>query len=167
MRVPAGPTAWSWRTRTRRPREVRRRLDVVDAMGGNTVLVATATVRVVATGGQIHRRQLQQAGGYTGARIGPLGRDTVPFGDLLRSWHTHPAGLVAALLCARRAGSVCCCGVRLGQRRVAIVRPSTSLISARSKAAGSKPSALSRPSQSSMPSWSSWRGSASASFRSA
>lgn len=22
------------------------------------------------------------------------------FGDLLRSWHTHPAGLVAALLCA-------------------------------------------------------------------
>jgi hypothetical protein len=25
------------------------------------------------------------------------------FGDLLRSWHTHPAGLVAALLCAETA----------------------------------------------------------------
>jgi hypothetical protein len=25
------------------------------------------------------------------------------FGDLLRSWHTHPAGLVAALLCAQTA----------------------------------------------------------------
>jgi hypothetical protein len=37
--------------------------------------------------------------------------------------------------------------VRVGQRRVATVRPSTSLISATSQAAGSKPSAVSRPSQ--------------------
>jgi hypothetical protein len=44
----------------------------------STVLVATATIRVVATEGQIYGRQLQQAGDYTGARIGILERDTVP-----------------------------------------------------------------------------------------
>ena len=115
MRVPAGPTDWSWRTRTRRPREKSAvDSDVVDAMGGHpvdarsrvdiraddardgstlqitrrdchprgtisplilnaerrlprsTVLVATATIRVVATEGQIYGRQLQQAGDYTG-----------------------------------------------------------------------------------------------------
>ena len=32
----------------------------------STVLVATATIRVVATEGQIYGRQLQQAGDYTG-----------------------------------------------------------------------------------------------------
>src|SRR5450755_3434298 len=44
----------------------------------STVLVATATIRVVATEGQIYGRHLQQAGDYTGARIGILERDTVP-----------------------------------------------------------------------------------------
>src|SRR5438552_18808394 len=109
MRVPAGPTNRSWRTRTRRPRgKSAVESDVVDAMGGHpvdarsrvdiraddvpdgtnaadhaagcrprwtisplplnaerrlprsTVLVATATIRVVATEGQIYGRQLQQ-----------------------------------------------------------------------------------------------------------
>ena len=38
MRVPAGPTDWSWRTRTRRPRG-KSAVDsnVVDAMGGHPV----------------------------------------------------------------------------------------------------------------------------------
>jgi len=111
MRVPAGPTDWSWRTRTRRPRgKSVVDSDVVDAMGGHpvdarsrvdiraddvpdginaadtrrdcrprwtisplplnaerrlprsTVLVATATICVVATEGQIYGRQLEQAG---------------------------------------------------------------------------------------------------------
>jgi len=115
MRVPAGPTDWSWRTRTRRPRgKSAVDSEVVDAMGGHpvdarsrvdiraddvpdginaadhaaglssslaisplplnperrlprsTVLVATATIRVVATEGQIYGRHLQQAGDYTG-----------------------------------------------------------------------------------------------------
>src|SRR2546425_6834259 len=120
MRVPAGPTGWSWRTRTRRPRgKAVVDSDVVDAMGGHpvdarsrvdiraddvpdginaadhaaglssswtisphplnaerriprsTVLVATATIRVVATEGQIYGRQLQQAGDYTGPHKDP------------------------------------------------------------------------------------------------
>ncbi len=111
MHVPAGPTDWSWRTRTRRPRgKSAVDADAVDAMGGHpvdarsrvdiraddvpdginaadhagivvlagrsrrfhlnaerrlprsTVLVTTATIRVVATEGQIYGRQLQQAG---------------------------------------------------------------------------------------------------------
>src|SRR5881397_2136306 len=37
-----------------------------------TVLVATATIRVVATEGQIYGRQLQQAGDYTGPHRDPL-----------------------------------------------------------------------------------------------
>src|ERR671931_2285437 len=38
MRVPAGPTDWSWRTRTRRPRgKSAVDSDVVDAMGGHPV----------------------------------------------------------------------------------------------------------------------------------
>ena len=38
MRVPAGPTDWSWRTRTRRPRgKSVVDSDVVDAMGGHPV----------------------------------------------------------------------------------------------------------------------------------
>src|SRR2546426_12671877 len=38
MRVPAGPTDWSWRTRTRRPRgKSPVDSDVVDAMGGHPV----------------------------------------------------------------------------------------------------------------------------------
>src|SRR5664279_3044809 len=115
MRVPAGPTDWSCRTRTRRPRgKSAVDSDVVDAMGGHpstsgptmcptgstlqitrrdcrprwtisplplnverrlprrTVLVATATIRVVATKGQIYGRQLQQAGDYTGPHRDPL-----------------------------------------------------------------------------------------------
>lgn len=121
MRVPAGPTDWSWRTRPRRPRgKSAVDFDVVDAMGGHpvdarsrvdiraddvpdginaadhaaglsssldnlaasvdaerrpprsTVLVATATIRVVATEGQIYGRQLQQAGDYTGPHRDPL-----------------------------------------------------------------------------------------------
>jgi len=36
------------------------------------VLVATATIRVVATEGQIYGRQLQQAGDYTGPHRDPL-----------------------------------------------------------------------------------------------
>src|SRR5437588_1239313 len=39
----------------------------------STVLVATATIRVVATEGQIYGRQLQQAGDYTGPHRDPLG----------------------------------------------------------------------------------------------
>src|SRR5665811_119427 len=127
MRVPAGPTDWSWRTRTRRPRgksastptwstprevtpstpdhastsgptmcptgstlQITRRdcrprwtisplpLNAERRLPRCTVLVATATIRVVATEGQIYGRQLQQAGDYTGARIGILERDTVP-----------------------------------------------------------------------------------------
>jgi hypothetical protein len=35
------------------------------------VLVATATIRVVATEGQIYGRQLQQAGDYTGPHRDP------------------------------------------------------------------------------------------------
>jgi hypothetical protein len=123
MRVPAGPTDSSWRTRTRRPRgKSAVDSDVVDAMGGHpvdtrsrvdiraddvpdginaadharrdcrprwtisplplnaerrlprsTVLVATATIRVVPTEGQIYGRQLQQAGDYTGPHRDPLG----------------------------------------------------------------------------------------------
>jgi hypothetical protein len=38
----------------------------------STVLVATATIRVVATEGQIYRRQLQQAGDYTGPHRDPV-----------------------------------------------------------------------------------------------
>ena len=38
MRVPAGPTDWSWRTRTRRPRgKSAVDPDVVDAMGGHPI----------------------------------------------------------------------------------------------------------------------------------
>ena len=38
MRVPAGPTGWSWRTRTRRPRgKAVVDSDVVDAIGGHPV----------------------------------------------------------------------------------------------------------------------------------
>ena len=38
MRVPAGPTDWSWPTRTRRPRgKSAVESDVVDAMGGHPV----------------------------------------------------------------------------------------------------------------------------------
>jgi hypothetical protein len=37
----------------------------------STVLVATATIRVVATEGQIYGRQLQQAGDYTGPHRDP------------------------------------------------------------------------------------------------
>jgi hypothetical protein len=38
MRVPAGPTDWSWRTRTRRSRwKSAVDSDVVDAMGGEPV----------------------------------------------------------------------------------------------------------------------------------
>ncbi len=38
MRVPAGPTDWSWRTRPRRPRgKSAVDSDVVDAMGGHPV----------------------------------------------------------------------------------------------------------------------------------
>ena len=38
MRVPAGPTDWSWRARTRRPRgKSAVDSDVVDAMGGHPV----------------------------------------------------------------------------------------------------------------------------------
>src|SRR5664279_2063252 len=38
MRVPAGPTGWSWHTRTRRPRgKSAVDSDVVDAMGGHPV----------------------------------------------------------------------------------------------------------------------------------
>src|SRR5919106_4423797 len=38
MRVPAGPTDWSWRTRMRRPRgKSAVDADVVDAMGGHPV----------------------------------------------------------------------------------------------------------------------------------
>src|ERR1019366_6048109 len=38
MRVPAGPTHWPWRTRTRRPRgKSAVDSDVVDAMGGHPV----------------------------------------------------------------------------------------------------------------------------------
>src|SRR5437588_10361212 len=40
----------------------------------STVLVATATIRVVATEGQIYGRQLQQAGDYTGPHRDPLTR---------------------------------------------------------------------------------------------
>src|ERR1019366_2297029 len=124
MRVPAGPTDWPWRTRTRRPRgKSAVDSDVVDAMGGRPVdarsrvdirptmcptgstlqitrrdcrprwtisplplnaerrlprsrgLVATATIRVVATEGQIYGRQLQQAGDYTGPHRDPLAGD--------------------------------------------------------------------------------------------
>jgi hypothetical protein len=39
------------------------------------VLVATATIRVVATEGQIYGRQLQQAGDYTGPHRDPLRND--------------------------------------------------------------------------------------------
>src|SRR5215204_5076960 len=118
MRVPPGPTGWSWRTRPRGKSTVDSA--VVDAMGGHsvdartrvdiraddvpdginaadhaadcrprwtisplplnaerrlprsTVLVATATIRVVATEGQIYSRQLQQAGNYTGPHRDPL-----------------------------------------------------------------------------------------------
>ncbi len=116
MRVPAGPTDWSWRTRPRRPRgksavdsdvwstpwevtpsmpdhastsgptmcptgstlQITRRdrrprwtmspppLNAERRLPRSTVLVATATIRVVATEGQIYGRQLQQAGDYTG-----------------------------------------------------------------------------------------------------
>src|SRR6266566_137035 len=120
MRVPAGPTDRSWRTRPRRPRgKSAVESDEVDAMAGHpvdarsrvdiraddvpdginaadhaagssssldnlaaslnaerrlprsTVLVATATIRVVATDGQIYGRQLQQAGDYTGPHRDP------------------------------------------------------------------------------------------------
>src|SRR5450755_3541355 len=126
MRVPAGPTDWSWRTRTRRPRgKSAVDSDVVDAMGvtpstpdhaptsgptmcrtgstlqitrrdcrprwtmsplplnaerrrpRSTVLVATATIRVVATEGQIYGRQLQQAGDYTGPHRDPRGQTAI------------------------------------------------------------------------------------------
>src|SRR4029450_1359319 len=113
MRVPAGPTDWSWRTRMHPRGKSVVDSDVIDAMGGypvdaqsrvdiraddlpdrvnaadhaegcrprwtilplplnaerrlpRTVLLATATIRVVATEGQIYGRQLQQAGDYAG-----------------------------------------------------------------------------------------------------
>jgi len=50
----------------------------------STVLVATATIRVVATEGQIYGRQLQQAGDYTGPH-----RDRLP-GHPLRWQRAHP-----------------------------------------------------------------------------
>ena len=68
MRVPAGLSDWSWGTRTRRPR------------------VATATIRVVATEGQIYGRQLQQAGDYTGPH-----RDQ-PWAPFARAVYTGNAG---------------------------------------------------------------------------
>src|SRR5437899_8561816 len=138
MRVPAGPTDWSWRTRTRWPRgKSAVDSDVVHAMGGHpvdarsrvdiraddvpdginaadhgrdcrprwtisplplnaerrlprsTVLVATATIRVVATEGQIYGRQLQQAGDYTGPHRDP------PFGTKWSGMRARPSLSIA------------------------------------------------------------------------
>ncbi len=151
MRVPAGPTDWSGRTRTRRPRgksavdsdvwstpwevtpsmpdhastsgptmcptgstlQITRRdrrprwtisplpLNAERTLPRSTVLVATATIRVVATEGQIYGRQLQQQA-TTRARIGILFWDdgawsrtgtpsTAELSALLASTHTHGA----------------------------------------------------------------------------
>src|SRR5216117_3821932 len=60
----------------------------------STVLVATATIPVVATEGQIYGRQLQQAGDYTGPHRDPL-PGSLPSGEPGRrtqsTAYRHPA----------------------------------------------------------------------------
>ena len=109
MRVPAGPTDWSWRTRTRRPRgKSAVDSDVVNAMGGHPVDARSrvdiraddvpdginaadhAGGRVVATEGQIYGRQLQQAGDYTGPHRDPPTGTPRPLSDRMRANRNAP-----------------------------------------------------------------------------